>query len=108
MSNPTPRVRVPKSARRGERITIKTLVPHEMESGHRRNASGALVPRRIINRFVCRYNGKTVFDGSLEPAIAANPFIEFELRVDESGTLEFEWTEDGGRVFHKTATIDAV
>ena len=38
---------------------------------------GAAIPRDIINRFVCTYNGEEVFRAELFPAIAANPFIAF-------------------------------
>ena len=50
----------------GEVIEVKTLVTHEMESGHRRDSNGALVPRRIINRLTCSYNGRPVFEAALE------------------------------------------
>ena len=32
--------------------------------------NGKLVPRDIINRFVCTYNGTEVFRADLHPAIA--------------------------------------
>jgi sulfur-oxidizing protein SoxZ len=58
-----------------------------------------VIPRKIINKFVCRYNGAAVFSVDLHEAVAANPFIEFHLRATESGRLEFVWEEDGGMVF---------
>ena len=70
-------INVPKSAKRGEVIEIKTLMSHIMETGYRRTASGDVVPRDIITSFSCRYNGAEVFRADLFPAIAANPFITF-------------------------------
>jgi sulfur-oxidizing protein SoxZ len=94
-----PRVRVPKQAKRGEIIQIRTLVSHVMESGFRKDSSGNLIPRKIVNRFTCTFNGKPVFSCDLEPAVAANPYLQFSARVTESGTFKFTWTDDDGRIF---------
>jgi sulfur-oxidizing protein SoxZ len=39
-----------------------------------------------------------VFACALEPAISANPYIQFDARVDEDGTFKFAWTDDDGTV----------
>jgi sulfur-oxidizing protein SoxZ len=93
-----PRIRLPRSARAGEAVLVKTLVNHEMETGQRRDASGAVIPRRILNRFTCEYNGRMVVDFALEPAISANPYLEFEAVVDQSGEFVFTWYDDDGTV----------
>ncbi len=94
-----PRVRMPQSAKKGEIIEIKTLVQHPMESGQRKDAQGNTIPRRIINAMTARFNGKDVFSGKLEPAIAVNPYLAFSMRVQEAGTLELTWTDDDGSVY---------
>jgi hypothetical protein len=50
-------VNVPKSVKRGEIFEVRTLVAHAMETGFRRTQLGELIPRDIITRFVCTYNG---------------------------------------------------
>ena len=87
-------INVPKTAKRGDIIEIKTLVSHVMETGFRRNSAGVAYPRNIITRFVCTYNGEQVFGADLFPAIAANPFITFYTIATESGTIAFQWTGD--------------
>jgi sulfur-oxidizing protein SoxZ len=94
----TPRTKLPKDAKKGEIIEIKTLLPHVMETGFRKDASGNTIPRKIINKFTCEFNGKPVFSVDLEAAIAANPFLQFTARVDESGTFKFTWIDDDGTV----------
>jgi sulfur-oxidizing protein SoxZ len=89
-------INVPERAKRGEVIEIKALVSHPMETGYRRTQLGEAVPRDIIRRFVCAYNGVEVFRAELHPAIAANPFIAFSTVATESGTLTFQWTGDNG------------
>jgi len=91
-----PRIKVPKEAKKGEVVEIKTLLAHPMESGLRKNEAGALVPRKIINRFTCEFNGTLAFACALEPAIAANPYFQFTVRVEESGTFRFTWIDDDG------------
>jgi sulfur-oxidizing protein SoxZ len=101
-----PRVKVPKSASAGEIITIKTLISHKMESGRRKDKkSGELIPRKIINAFKADFNGKTVFEVALEPAISANPYIQFTARVMESGEFHFSWTDDDGTVYEAKKSI---
>jgi len=103
--NVKPRVRVPREATVGEIITIKTLISHKMESGQRKDDDGNVIPRSIINRFVCAFNGETVIDVTLEPAISTNPFFEFQSVVPESGDFQFTWYDDDGDIYEETKTI---
>jgi sulfur-oxidizing protein SoxZ len=98
-------INVPAKAKRGEVIAIKTLVSHVMESGFRHTNLGAVIPRDIIDTFVCTYNGEEIFRAQLAPAIAANPFIAFHTVATDSGKLEFKWTGDNGFTATEIATI---
>jgi sulfur-oxidizing protein SoxZ len=98
-------VNVPPRARRGEIIEIKALIAHPMETGYRRTQVGTPVPRDIIRRFECTYNGAPVFRADLHPAIAANPFFAFTTIATESGTLTFRWTGDNGFAVTESAAI---
>jgi len=99
------RLRVPATAKKGEIIDIKTLISHPMVSGQAKDASGKTIPRDIINTFTCTYNGKQVFAMKLEPAISSNPYISFPVRVDASGTFDFQWVDDNGQVYKDSAPI---
>jgi len=95
-----PRVKVPKTAAAGDIITIKTLISHKMESGQRKDKkTGELIPRKIINKFTCEFNGNQIFGCDMEPAISANPYLEFNALVNEAGTFKFSWTDDDGEVY---------
>lgn len=93
---PTPRVRVPATAKAGELIEIKTLISHEMESGQRKDSSGKVVPRKIINKFMATFNGKPVFEADWNPAISANPYQSFFYKASETGEFTFTWKDDDG------------
>ena len=98
-------INFPSRAKRGEVIEIKTLIQHPMETGYRLDTKGVTIPRDIVNRFVCLYNGKEVFRADLFPAISANPFIAFSTTVTESGELVFSWTDDRGQTQTETRPI---
>lgn len=100
-----PRVKVPKSAAAGDAVTIKTLISHKMESGQRKDSDGNLIPRSIINRFTCDFNGANVIDVTLEPAISTNPYFEFEAKVDAAGEFKFTWYDDDGSVYEDAKSI---
>ena len=98
-------INVPKKAKRGDVIEIKTLISHIMETGFRHDNVGQPIPRDIITSFVCTYNGEEIFKAALYQAIAANPFVTFFTVATESGTLEFKWTGDNGFSETAVATI---
>ena len=106
MAKLKPRLKVPKTASVGEVITIKALVAHKMETGLRKGGDGKVIPRDIVNKFSCEYNGKQVFMWELEPSISANPYIQFTVKIKEAGTLKFSWTDDEGTVTTQESKIE--
>ena len=106
MAEAKPRIRLDKKeVRKGETVDVKTLVSHIMETGLRKDASGKLIPRMIINTFRCELNGKFVFGCDLESAVSANPYFEFKFKPTESGVLKFTWIDDEGVRTEATETI---
>lgn len=88
-------IHLPNPAPRGSVFEIRCTLQHAMETGHRRDGNGNLVPRDIANRFECRLDDAQVFAADLYPAVAANPYLAFTLRADRAGSLVFTWTGDG-------------
>lgn len=105
MATAKPRIKVPKSAAKGEVVEIKTLISHKMETGLRKDKKGEVIPRQIINKFTCTLNDKLVFSADWHPAISANPYMAFHLRATESGTLTFAWHDDNGETYTKSAKM---
>ncbi len=105
MAKAKPRVKVPKTAKKGEVVLIKTLISHKMETGQRKNKDGSVIPRMIINKFEAKFNGEPVFSADWHPAISANPYIAFHTVATESGTFEFVWTDDAGASVTKSADM---
>ena len=98
MADVKPRIRLDKkTAQKGDVIEVKTLVSHVMESGQRRDSAGNVIPRKIINKFTVDLNGKPLFSADIEPAVSANPYMQFRFKAQESGTLTFTWIDDDGK-----------
>lgn len=97
---------LPKTARRGEIITLRALVSHPMETGYRREISGAVIPRLIIHTFTCHYDGREIFRADLFPAMAANPLIAFTTRATTSGPIRFTWVDDAGVTITEIADLE--
>jgi sulfur-oxidizing protein SoxZ len=101
----TARITMPASARKGEVVPVRVLVRHAMERAA--NAPGvAPTPRKILHTFRVTYGGEEVFRMDLSPGITANPYVEFTTVAAESGTLVFEWHEDGGAIYRREAQLD--
>jgi len=99
------RLRVPKTAKRGEVIEIRTMVEHPMESGFRYDNVGKSIPRHIATEFVCHYNGREVFRATLHPAVSTNPYFLFYIVASESGELVFSWADDRGGTVSETVPL---
>lgn len=98
-------ITLPRTARAGEVVEIRTLMQHPMESGHRADANGRLLPRDIVTRFTCRYDGEPVFEARLDTPMATDPYLAFFTVAQATGTLEFTWEGDNGFRQSETRTI---
>lgn len=98
-------IKLPAEATPGEVVTVKVLIRHPMETGHRRDRKGEQIPRNIINSFTAHYDGVDVFRIDLFPGVAANPFLEFRMLATSTGDVVFTWTADDGRTHTEKATI---
>lgn len=96
-------VNVPAAARAGDVIEVRALISHPMETGFRPGADGKTLPRDIIRKFSCRYDGELVFSAEMYSAIAANPFVSFHTVATRSGTVACTWEGDNG--FTQTESV---
>ena len=96
MAKPIPKVRMPSQAKAGEIIEIKTLIAHEMEMGQRKDASGKVVPRKIINRFIASFNDKPVFEAEWFPSVSDQSVPVFLLQGGGERRIHLTWKDDDG------------
>ena len=98
-------IKAPKTAKKGEVVTLAAMIAHPMETGHRRDAEGQAIPRDILSLFTCRYDGEEVFRADMFPALAAYPLMQFTVVATASGPIQFEWRDEKGEVWKETASI---
>ena len=97
---------VPAATRRGELASIRLLVQHPMETGYRNGSDGQRLQRDIIRRVECRLDGELVLAVDTYAAVAANPYIGFTLRANQSGTLVASWSGDNGFAHSESAVLN--
>ena len=90
----------------GNKVTVRVLVSHEMESGMRKAADGNLVPAHYIQTVNAVHNGKTVMSAQWGPAVSKNPFIQFMFTGGKAGDkIAVTWVDNKGDKRTDEATI---
>jgi sulfur-oxidizing protein SoxZ len=88
-------------------VNVKVLMSHEMETGQRKDASGKLVPAHFIQSVSATYQGKTVLQAQWGPAVAKNPFLEFNFKGGQKGDkVTITWEDNMGEKRSDEATIN--
>jgi sulfur-oxidizing protein SoxZ len=89
----------------GDQATVRVLMSHEMETGQRKDAAGALVPAHFIQSVVATHNGRPVFQAQWGPAVSKNPYLQFQFRGAKAGDkVQITWVDNKG----ETRTDEAV
>jgi sulfur-oxidizing protein SoxZ len=102
MADPT-RIR---ASMQGDRVVVRVLMSHEMESGQRKDADGKIVPAHFIREITARHNGKTVLSAQWGPAVSKNPFLQFTFAGGKPGDrLQVSWVDTRGDTRMDEATI---
>lgn len=81
----------------GELTDIRVLMQHPMETGQRKDESGASLPVNFIQTFSVSLNGKPMIDGQLNTSISKNPLFGFKARGIKAGDkLAVSWVDNLG------------
>lgn len=93
---PVVRVQAPSDARPGQVVPVRVAMAHPMISGHQNDEQGLRQPRNILTRFECHGPQGLIFSMDLQPAIAANPSVQFWVRMEPAMVLRLRWQGDQG------------
>jgi sulfur-oxidizing protein SoxZ len=81
----------------GDKVMVRVLMSHEMETGQRKDSSGNLVPAHFIQNVTAVHNGKTVLAAEWGPAVSKNPFLQFQFAGGKPGDkVQVTWTDNKG------------
>jgi sulfur-oxidizing protein SoxZ len=82
---------------KGDICDIRVLMVHPMETGLRKDTSGAVVPAHFIQEMTVRINGKVMIEGQISQAVSRNPVFSFRLKGVKAGDkLEIAWLDTKG------------
>ena len=90
----------------GDKVEVRVLMSHEMETGQRKDASGKTVPAWFIQNVTATHNGKIVLSAEWGTAVSKNPFLSFRFSGGKPGDkVQVTWTDNHGDKRTDEATI---
>jgi len=90
----------------GDKVEVKVLMSHEMETGQRKDSKGAAIPAHFIQSVTASHNGKVVLSAEWGPAVSKNPFLSFKFAGGKPGDkVSITWTDNKGEKRTDEATI---
>ncbi|SFF45854.1 sulfur compound chelating protein SoxZ [Fontimonas thermophila] len=79
------------------KVDVKILMAHPMETGQRKNPDGTLVPAHYIDTVTVTCKGKTVLMAEWGPSVSRNPYLAFRFTGAAKGdTISVTWKDNHG------------
>ena len=90
----------------GDKATVRVLMGHEMETGQRKDSAGKVIPAHFIQEVTATLNGKPVMSTQWGPAVAKNPFLQFNVKGAKAGDkIGITWVDNKGAKRTDEATV---
>ena len=81
----------------GDKVDVRVLMAHEMETGLRKDAAGKIVPAHFIQNVTATCNGKTVLSAQWGPSVSKNPTLSFRFSDAKVGDkVIVTWVDNKG------------
>jgi sulfur-oxidizing protein SoxZ len=81
----------------GDMVEVKVLMRHDMETGQRKDAAGAVIPALHIKTLVAKHKDKVVFDANFGPSVSKDPFLSFKFKGGAAGDkVTVTWIDTAG------------
>ena len=81
----------------GDKVEVKVLMEHVMETGLRKDPKGNSIPAHFIQNVAVTHNGKTVMSAQWGTGVARNPFLHFRFKGGKPGDKVItSWTDNKG------------
>jgi len=90
----------------GDKVDVKVLIRHDMETGLRKDANGKIIPAHFIQTLTAKYEDKTVLDTVMGIAVSKDPFLSFKFKGGvKGGKLVVSWVDNLGDTRTDTAIV---
>lgn len=77
---------------------VKMIINHPMETGHKKNDSGELIPAHFIQLLTAKLNDKPVLEMQWGTGISKNPYLTFYLKDAKVGDkIAINWIDNLGK-----------
>ena len=81
----------------GDKVEVRVLMSHEMETGLRKDANGAVVPAHFIQNVTVTHAGKTVLSAQWGHLDIEEPFHAFPVQRGKPGEkVTISWVDNMG------------
>ncbi len=81
----------------GDKVDVKILMSHVMETGQRKDADGNVVPAHYIVKVWATCNGRNVLAADWGPSVSKNPYLAFRFKGAAKGDkIMIVWTDSAG------------
>ena len=85
---------------------VKVLISHEMETGQRKDANGAIVPAWFITELVAKHGDKVVLAAEFGSSVSKNPYLAFKFKGGAKGEkVTVSWKDNKGDSRTDEATV---
>ena len=102
------RIKVPDQIKKGDLITVNSIISHPMDTGFFRTAEGAPIPAYFIRQVVVIYGDREVARFEWTSGISKNPVVSFTLKTEQEAPLSMVWTDNHGAVYKQSINISFV
>lgn len=99
------RIRVPDQIKRGDLITVNSIISHPMDTGFFRTAEGDPIPAYFIKRVVVTYGDQEVARFEWTSGISRDPVVSYTLKADKEAPLTMVWIDNKGATFRQSVNI---
>ena len=90
----------------GDRLDLRTLSTHPMETGQRKDADGQTVAAHFMVHFIVTLNGQTVIEVECAQGLSANPPMGFRVKGAKLGDLlVVAWEDNRGEKASETLVL---
>ena len=90
----------------GDKVTVRALMSHEMETGQRKDSAGKVIPAWYIQEVEAKLNGKSVLTAEWGPSVSKNPFLQFVVKGGKAGDkVTLSWKDNRGESRTDEATV---
>jgi sulfur-oxidizing protein SoxZ len=99
------RIRVPDQIKRGDLITVNSIVSHPMDTGFFRTAEGVPIPAYFIKQVLVTYGEQEVARFEWTSGVSRDPVVSYTLLADKEAPLTMIWSDNKGATFRQSVSI---